>query len=117
MYNYTNNVRNFIWERPFNFREEVNYHHYESMYILMYTVRTCVQYIQIVLIVCVCKVLNFNYSNTGLSEHFASVLAYTCMHKLISNLDYPHSQLSGHFWMVPASLDNQGCTIYIYIYI
>ena len=39
---------------------------------------------------------NFDYPNTQLSEHFASVLAQ--MHTLISNLNYPNSQLSKHFF-------------------
>ena len=35
------------------------------------------------------------------------------MHTLISNLDYTNSQLSEFYCLVPASLDNRGCIIYI----
>ena len=49
------------------------------------------------------------YPNTWLSKHLALVLVY--VHTLINNLDYLNSQLSKHFCMVQASLDNRGCTI------
>ena len=35
------------------------------------------------------------------------------LHMLISNLDYPNSQSSKRFWLVPTSSDNRGCFIHI----